>query len=174
MRRFTGVLIACAAGLVLVGTAIAGFNANKSVHLTGEAEVPANASGAQGQASFKLSDDGTSVEYKLNVANIENVIVAHIHRAAAGANGPVGVFLYPSSTAGSSVPPGGGRIDGRIVTGSFDASNFIGPFAGLTVEQVWELIENGGAYVNVHTNDGVAPPNTGPGDIPGGEIRGDL
>src|SRR5205807_7617422 len=25
-----------------------------------------------------------------------------------------------------------------------------------------------------HTNDGMAPPNTGPGDFPGGEIRGQL
>ena len=65
MRRFTGVLIACAAGLVLVGTAIAGFNANKSVHLTGELEVPANASAGQGSASFHLSEDGLSVDYKL-------------------------------------------------------------------------------------------------------------
>jgi hypothetical protein len=26
----------------------------------------------------------------------------------------------------------------------------------------------------VHTNDGVDGPNTGPGDFPGGEIRGQL
>ena len=58
--------------------------------------------------------------------------------------------------------------------GTFTAANFIGPFAGMTVEQVWALIESGGAYVNVHTNDGVAPAGTGPGDLPGGEIRGDL
>jgi hypothetical protein len=29
-------------------------------------------------------------------------------------------------------------------------------------------------YVNVHTNDGVLPANQGPGDFPGGEIRGQL
>ena len=33
---------------------------------------------------------------------------------------------------------------------------------------------SGNAYVNVHTNDGVDPPNTGPGDFPGGEIRGQV
>jgi CHRD domain len=174
MRKFTGVLIACVAGLVLVATAIAGLNSSKSVHLSGDLEVPANASAGQGQASFHLSEDGTAVDYKLNVANIENVVVAHIHMGMPGANGPVGVFLYPSSTAGSSVPPGGGRIDGRIVDGTFTATNFIGPFAGKSVEEVWALIESGGAYVNVHTNDGVAPTNTGPGDLPGGEIRGDF
>jgi len=35
-------------------------------------------------------------------------------------------------------------------------------------------MRNGGAYVNIHTDDGIAPPNTGPGDFPGGEIRGQL
>ena len=33
-------------------------------------------------------------------------------------------------------------------------------------------IRNSNAYVNIHTNDGVAPTNTGPGDFPGGEVRG--
>jgi hypothetical protein len=35
-------------------------------------------------------------------------------------------------------------------------------------------IDSGNAYVNVHTNDGVARPNTGPGAFPGGEIRGQI
>ena len=39
---------------------------------------------------------------------------------------------------------------------------------------VLAAINSGGAYVNVHTNDGVAPTNTGPGDFPGGEIRGQI
>lgn len=29
-------------------------------------------------------------------------------------------------------------------------------------------------YVTVHTNDGVDGTNSGPGDFPGGEIRGQL
>jgi hypothetical protein len=33
-------------------------------------------------------------------------------------------------------------------------------------------LESGNTYVNVHTNDRVAPPDTGLGDFPGGEIRG--
>jgi hypothetical protein len=37
---------------------------------------------------------------------------------------------------------------------------------------VLERIREGNAYVNVHTNDGVAPTNQGPGDFPGGEVRG--
>ena len=35
-------------------------------------------------------------------------------------------------------------------------------------------IEAGRTYVNVHTNDGAGDPNTGPGDFPGGEVRGQI
>jgi hypothetical protein len=39
---------------------------------------------------------------------------------------------------------------------------------------VLAAMASGATYVNVHTNDGVDPPNTGPGDFPGGEIRGQV
>ena len=48
---------------------------------------------------------------------------------------------------------------------------------GIAPGQIDELIAammSGVTYVNVHTSDGVDPPNTGPGDFPGGEIRGQL
>jgi hypothetical protein len=35
-------------------------------------------------------------------------------------------------------------------------------------------IAAGDAYVNVHTNDGIPPTGTGPGDLPGGEVRGQV
>jgi hypothetical protein len=35
-------------------------------------------------------------------------------------------------------------------------------------------MRTGNTYVNVHTNDGVAPANTGPGDFQSGEIRGQV
>ena len=41
-----------------------------------------------------------------------------------------------------------------------------------TFAEVLDKMRSGNAYVNVHTNDGVAPTNTGPGDFPGGEVRG--
>ncbi|MGE5689333.1 MAG: CHRD domain-containing protein [Pseudomonadota bacterium] len=174
MRRITGVLVAATAGFALVGVAVAGLNANRSVHLVGDLEVPANSSAGQGQATFHLSADGQSVDYALNVANIDNVFMAHIHQGLPGSNGGIGVWLYPSTTPGVRGPLGAGRFDGRIVSGTFDAGDFVGPFAGKTVAEVWSLIESGGAYVNVHTDDGVAPAGTGPGDLPGGEIRADF
>jgi hypothetical protein len=39
---------------------------------------------------------------------------------------------------------------------------------------VLDRIREGNAYVNVHTSDGNTTPNQGPGDFPGGEIRGQV
>ncbi|MGH7713589.1 MAG: CHRD domain-containing protein, partial [Gemmatimonadaceae bacterium] len=81
---------------------------NAAVPLSGDEEVPARLTPARGTAIFHLSDDGTALDYKLNVANIENVVQAHIHVGAFGANGPVAVFLFGPAAAG------GGRLNGGI------------------------------------------------------------
>jgi hypothetical protein len=132
-----------------------------------------NDSRARGNAVFQLSQDGTELTYQLIVANIENVFQAHIHQGPAGTNGPIVVWLYPS-TSPPAGPTGGGRIDGVIATGTITAANMIGPLTGQPFSALIAEIKSGNTYVNVHTNDGVAPTNTGPGDFPGGEIRGQL
>ena len=139
-----------------------------STHLSGQHENPPNESQAQGQAMLKVSADGTSVSFKLIASNIDNVVQAHIHIGSPTENGPVVVFLY------GLVAPGGGRHNGVLSEGTFTAANLVGPLAGHPLSDLLAAIEAGNAYVNVHTNDGVAPINTGPGDIPGGEVRGQI
>jgi len=140
---------------------------NFAAPLSGREEVPPRDTNARGVATFKLSEDGTELSYKLIVANIENVFAAHIHCGAVGVNGPVGVTLFMGT-------PGGGRIDGTLAEGTItvpDPGNGCG-WADLAA--VVAALNSGNTYVNVHTNDGVAPPNTSPGDFPGGEIRGQV
>ncbi len=102
------------------------------------------------------------------MANIENVNQAHIHLGPAGTNGPVVAFLF------GLVPPGGGRVDGVLATGKITAANLVGPLGSQALSVLIEAMRTGGTYVNVHTNDGIAPPNEGPGDFPGGEVRGQI
>ena len=153
--------------------------ANYRTHLSGDHEVPPAGvvieTNAQGQAIFQLSPDGSELSYKLIVANIENVFQAHIHIGPPGVNGPIAVWLYPSTTPGAG-PLGQGRIQGPIAEGTITSANLVnqGATGITTLAQLIAAIEAGNAYVNVHTNDGVAPPNTGPGDFPGGEVRGPL
>jgi hypothetical protein len=146
---------------------------NLGTHLNGDGEVPVRPSQGQGQAIFRISDDGQSVEYKLIAANIDNVFMAHIHLAPPGVNGPIVEWLFPS-TAPVPGPNGAGRFDGVLATGTFTAANLVGPLAGHPLSDLLALMRNDSAYVNIHTNDGIAPTNTGPGDFPGGEIRGQL
>lgn len=167
MRKVLGVGAALLLLLAVAGLASAGDNNNYAVHLDGATEVPANASLATGQAIFKLSPDGTSLDYKLIVANLDNPVAAHIHVGPPGVNGPVVALLF-------SAPPAGGTANGVIAEGTITAANLVGPLAGQPFSALVEALNSGNAYVNVHTNDGVPPTNTGPGDFPGGEIRGNF
>jgi len=99
--------------------------------------------------------------------------MAHIHIGIPGVNGPITVWLYPS-TAPTPGPLGSGRHDGILAQGTITAANLTGPLASQPLSSLVSALNGGTAYVNVHTNDGVGVVNTGPGDFPGGEIRGDV
>lgn len=152
--------------LMLAGTAFA--KEFKTGGLNGGEEVPPRDTNARGNATFSLSEDGLTLSYKLIVANIDNVVASHIHIGPQGVNGPVVLFLF------GTAPSGGGRSDGVLAQGTATAANLVGPLAGHPLSDLIAAMSSGGAYVNVHTNDGVAPTNTGPGDFPGGEIRGQI
>jgi hypothetical protein len=125
--------------------------------LSGRQEVPQRPTRAAGLAVFYLNADGTTLQYWLGVTGIQNVVAAHIHAGAPGMNGPVLVGLY------GQVPPSGGPIQGRIAAGKVPATSAL-----------LNAMRSGQTYVNVHTNDGTDPVDTGPGDFPAGEIRGQV
>ncbi|MGH3072546.1 MAG: CHRD domain-containing protein [Gaiellaceae bacterium] len=174
MKRVIVIATVFAVGLAAVGLAVASANGRWSQHANGAMEVPARDTQGQGQGIFNLSDDGATMSYKLIASNIENVFMAHIHTAAPGVNGPIVVWLYPGTAVGVAAPPGAGRTEGVLVEGTFTAADLTGPLTGQPLSALVELMETDNAYVNFHTNDGIAPTNTGPGDFPGGEIRGDI
>jgi hypothetical protein len=147
----------------IAGTAAAsptGNNRNFRAHLTGAEEVPPAETQAQGQAIFQLSKDGSELHYKLIVANIENVKMAHIHLAPAGVNGPVVAWLYPGGPPPQLIPD---RFNGVLAEGTITAANLVGPLAGQTLDDLVDAIVAGNTYVNVHTSQ-----------YPGGEIRGQI
>lgn len=126
---------------------------------SGREEVPPNDSRGRGTATFKLSDDGTSLSYRLIVANLENVTQSHIHIAPKGVNGPVVVFLFGFVSGG--VTQNGPLAEGTITQADLIARPAIG-FGG-TMAELLAAMRSGNAYVNVHT---VA--------LPGGEVRGQV
>ncbi|MDP2997122.1 MAG: CHRD domain-containing protein [Bryobacterales bacterium] len=161
-----GLLVVLAVTVPAVGDPPAAKNFG--AHLDGGQEVPARETPAQGQAIFHLNADETAISYQVIVANINNVVASHIHFAAAGTNGSVVAFLA------GPFPPGGGPSNGILGQGTITAASLVGPLAGFSIADLAVLMRAGMIYVNVHTNDGVDPTNTGPGDFPGGEIRGQV
>lgn len=135
--------------------------ANFHAHAKGSEEIPAVDTRAQGQATFKVSRDGTSVDYKLNVANIEDVTMAHIHQGPVGETGPPVVWLYPSDGPPAKLIEG--RSQGVLARGTFTAADLVGPLAGMTLDDLVEAMRAGNTYVNVHTSE-----------FGGGEIRGQI
>lgn len=162
-----------------LGTHLVG---DEEVFTPGPGQVHPSVSQAQGQATFRISDDEKSASFRLIASNIDNVIMAHIHCAPAGMNGGIRIWLYPVvGTSGTPAPPGGGPQDGVLATGTFTLEGQSCPAIAATpttpaypAVSLLEALRTGRTYVNVHTNDGVPPTATGPGDFPGGEIRGQI
>jgi hypothetical protein len=132
--------------------AASGFKAK----LTGKEETPmAVKTKAGGEADFKISKDGKELSYILKVKDIENATAAHIHMGKKGEEGApvVGLFKGPKE----------GKFSGVLAKGTITDDKLVGPLAGKTVEDLKKMIEEGNAYVNVHTTQN-----------PAGEIRGQL
>ena len=131
---------------------------------------------AVGLAIFKESRTGTSVDFVLVTSKIDNVTQAHIHCGRFGENGPIRMWLFPNAgPSGTAGPNGSGPRAGVLASGRFAPAGVICPAANVGQDMpLLDAMRAGLAYVNVHTNDGVAPTNTGPGDFPGGELRGQL
>jgi hypothetical protein len=131
-----------------------------TAHLSGDEEVPPTVTSATGQVIFTVSKDGTMIHYRLIVANIENVMMSHIHLAPAGVNGAVVVWLYPPSPPPTLIPD---RFSGVLAEGTITADDLVGPLAGHPLSDLIDAIVAGNTYVNVHTDQ-----------LPSGEIRGQI
>lgn len=156
-RRFVSALGVGGAVLAGAGVSAAGSAPrNFRTHLSGDEVVPPVDTDAQGQATFQLGRAGEELLFKLNVANVEDVIGAHVHQAPAGENGPIVVFLFGDPFADPVT------VNGTLAQGTITASDVIGPIAG-DFDALVTAMESGDTYVQVHTLANVP-----------GEIRGQI
>ncbi|MGN6631559.1 MAG: CHRD domain-containing protein [Nitrososphaeraceae archaeon] len=112
--------------------------------LSGKNEVPPVDTKASGTAQFQLSADGKEINYELNVKGMNNFMMAHIHQGKSGENGQPVVML---SMGKAKITPG----------------DLQGPLNGKQLSDLVKLLEDGNAYVNVHTQQNQ-----------NGEIRGQI
>jgi hypothetical protein len=112
--------------------------------LSGKDELPPVNTQATGMAQFQLSSDGKEINFDLTATNLQGFMMAHIHQGKAGENGqPV-----------APLSMGKGKIT---------SSDLKGPLAGKQISDLVDLMKNGGAYVNIHTQQNQ-----------NGEIRGQI
>ena len=112
-------------------------------NLSGKNEVPPVATSATGTAYFQLSTDGKQIDYELGTKDLANFIMANIHQGKAGATGPPVALLSMGK--------------GKIVS-----TDLLG-LSGRPLSDLVKIMEDGNAYVNVHTKQN-----------PDGEIRGPI
>lgn len=145
---------AITAAVVPMGMAVAGHtNTVLEADLKGRTEVGASnriAGDPNGRGEayvFGVDGDPTTLCYVLTVDKVGTPMAAHIHKGAAGTNGPVVVNL---------AAPADGNAADCLTEG--EAGKFVG------TQTVAEILANPqGFYVNVHN-----------ADYPNGAIRGQL
>ena len=171
LLRFSGFLLVGAALIVSaapLGATTQGAGAAYRAPLSGGEEVPPRTTPGSGEAVFRVSADGQSLTYTVTVSDIKNVTMGHIHIGAKGANGDIVLPLVPAA------PPAGGPKSGIIGQGTADASQLVGPMQGKAFSDLIAQMDAGNAYVNIHTASGASPATLQAGDIPPGEIRGQI
>ena len=149
----------------IAGSGSKNFNGSP---LNGYEENPDVSTVASGSFTARLSDDGTSLHYKLSYSGLEgSVIQSHVHFGKRAINGGVSFFLC--GTAASPGPAGTPAcpVPGGTVEGVITAAQVIGPTAqGIEVGNLAEILaamRAGHAYANVHSTK-----------WPGGEIRAQI
>lgn len=149
-----------------------GFNA-------GGVPIPTNATG---NARVEVIDDGTALAFRVIVAGIDNLLMAHIHVAPEPVEltdpaGPIAYWFTGGPPPGTNLTE---RVNGRlaqgfiITDGQLEVWDANDPTAG-TVGGLITAIEEGRASVVVHTDDLNPDTPTGvAGDSRAGELRGTL
>ncbi|MCB1887897.1 MAG: CHRD domain-containing protein [Rhodocyclaceae bacterium] len=179
---------ALALGLALAGSAVADSGLKFRAHLEGftAGGAPVDTKAA-GEARVEIIDGGSALQFRVNVAGIDNLLMAHIHVAPIGSATPVRVTEPAGPVAFWFVggPPPGGTlgetVNGRLAEGYIITNGDLvawpdpnDPMTG-TIEGLVNAIMEGRASVIVHTSDGdatTAIPMAG--DSPAGELRGTL
>lgn len=127
--------------------------------LSGKNEVPPVTTAATGVAKFQTGADGKTLDYQINVTDINSVMGAHAHYGRQGQNGPVIAGLF---NANMNSPPTG-KVNGLLAKGTIKSSDLQGILKGHSITELVHLINSHLAYVNIHTQQ-----------HQNGEIRGQI
>ncbi len=130
-----------------------------SAALAGSSVVPATVSTTTGTITFEAAGD-SMINFSLSVTNMSGVTQAHLHNAAAGANGAVLAWLLPVNGNAAQTPSV--ALDGVISVGDISPT-WIRGTPRLAMDSVKALMRAGRVYVDVHSST-----------FTNGELRGQI
>jgi hypothetical protein len=113
-KWIAAVAIAGAIGLLASCQSMAPMMGGEQVSLRGASEVPPVTTSASGSGTVTIKDD-RSVSAKITVTGM-TATAAHIHEAAAGANGPVIVPFTKTADNTFEAPPGAKLTDAQYAS----------------------------------------------------------
>lgn len=158
-KQFLVVLLVAAIVAVTIGVAAA--DNSRTMFRAPLGPVSGTGSAGHGNAIVLMSDDGSQLSFHLVINNLQDTLMAHIHVAdVPGGNGPPVLWLYPDAPPPQLIP---GIFNGLLGSGTATSADLTGAAGVATLDDLRTAIEEGRAYVNVHTSA-----------FPGGEIRGQL
>jgi hypothetical protein len=174
MSRLALRVVGVAAVIALLGVgsyAVAGGGSKNfsGSPMTGYEENPDLSTTGTGSFTARLSNDGSSIHYKLSYSGLEGTVTqSHVHFGKTAINAGISFWLCETATNPSpsastpTCPSPGGTVEGDITS-----AEVIGP-AGQGIEagnlaEILAAIRAGHAYANVHSSK-----------YPGGEIRAQL
>ncbi|PRW56753.1 CHRD domain-containing [Chlorella sorokiniana] len=140
---------------------------NYKAELNASNEVPPANSPTTGMFNMQCTMD--TCTWTLDVMDVDQMTMAHIHQGGPDANGPVIVWLVPeekTAPEAKALPMLDQPVSGtQQFKGEFKSEAIGGPAAGRTISDLESAFADGSlqAYVNVHTTAN-----------PAGVIRGQL
>ncbi len=115
--------------------------------LAGGSVVPATTSASTGTITFEARD--STLGFSLSVTNMGGITQAHLHSAAAGANGATLAWLLPVN--GNAAQSPSVVLDGVISIGNISPA-WIRTTPRLAMDSVKALMRAGKVYVDVHSS----------------------
>jgi hypothetical protein len=165
-------LTAITISLALLGFSISASNQAQAqagegfkADLSGKDEVPPTESNATGTAEILFNNDSSQASYFVNTTGFEKITGAHIHNGSQGVNGDVVAALSKEKSSKNKDNPS------IWFAGDIKSSDLQGPLKGKEISDLANLLNNGSAYVNVHTEDN--PDGAIRGQLSAGEVQTD-
>ncbi len=116
-----------------------------------------------GRADFQLSASGAELHYKIEVHNLQDITMVHLHLGPIGTLTTAVAWLYPKAPPPELIP---GEFSGVLAEGTLTAKDLMGPLRGQPLSALVDQMRQGNVYVNIHGKRFAAGEICGPVQCP--------